>query len=618
MGTGMVQDMMAAEGDRQAALKLLGSIFGFSRFRPGQAEIVQSLKAGENLLVVMPTGGGKSICYQIPALLLDGLTIVVSPLTALMDDQVAALRANGAAAAAIHSGMPRAEQVQAWKAAAASEVKLLYMSPERLMTDRMIAALKRRPPVMFVVDEVHCLSRWGVAFRPEYERLAELRTLFPNARIAGFTATADKATRRDINIKLLGGEGREVIRGFDRPNLQLTVRPRQNWKRQLLAFLEPREGEAGIIYCLSRAATEEVAAFLMTQGYNAVAYHAGQPSDMRRAAQNRFMTDRGLVMVATIAFGMGIDKPDIRFVVHLSLPGSMEAYYQEIGRAGRDGEPAETIMLFGLDDMVKRRRFIEEEGGDEAHRAREHKRLDALLAYAEASSCRRRALLAYFDDESAETCGNCDICLNPPKMRDGAREAQILMDTVRSTGSVFGASHIIDIVRGIKTARVQERGHDQLAGFGAGASMAKNWWQAFVRQMLAAGLLDLDISVYGSLRVTARGEDVCLGKASFRYKVPDTVPAPVRKEKGTKRSIASAAPLTAAESNLFEALKAERLRLAQDQDVPAFVIMRDSSLVEMAQKKPKTSDELLSISGVGPKKLEAFGAVFLTVIRQNL
>ncbi|MDH3195835.1 MAG: ATP-dependent DNA helicase, partial [Hyphomicrobiales bacterium] len=394
----------------QAAARVLHDVFGYGAFRPGQEEVVDLLAAGQNALVVMSTGAGKSLCYQIPALLSDRLTVVVSPLVALMDDQVVGLRANGVAAVSIHSGQPRDEQVANWRAVAAGECTLLYLSPERLMGERMLAAIARLDPALFVIDEAHCISKWGVSFRPEYEQLSVLNERFPGATIAAFTATADKATRADIAQKLFRGEGRIIVHGFDRPNLRLAVSPKRDWKAQLLTFLEDKREDAGIVYCLSRKFTEEAANFLSLEGFNAIPYHAGQDTETRSANQNRFMSESAVTMVATIAFGMGIDKPDIRYVCHLNLPASMEAYYQEVGRAGRDQLPAETLLLFGLDDMRMRRQFIEQDGEDEAHKMREHKRLDALLAYCEAAGCRRTALLAYFDEEMRE-CGNCDNCL---------------------------------------------------------------------------------------------------------------------------------------------------------------------------------------------------------------
>ena len=381
------------------ARDVLRNVFGYQRFRPGQEQIIDHLMAGEHVLAVMPTGGGKSLCYQIPAILMSGVTVVVSPLVALMDDQVAALRASGVDAVSLHSGMDHEARDSAWQAVRGGRAKLVYMSPERLMTDRMLTALEAVDIAMFVIDEAHCVSKWGVSFRPEYEMLSQLRERFAGATFGAFTATADAATRNDIVHKLFPGRGTILVQGFDRPNLRLGVAARDNWRRQLGAFLDGHPGESGIVYCLSRKTTEEVAAFLVGEGHNAIAYHAGQDAETRKRNQDRFMSENAAVMVATIAFGMGIDKPDIRFVCHLNLPGSIEAYYQEIGRAGRDGAAAETLMIYGLDDIRMRRMFIDQDGDDPAHKLREHKRLDSLLAYCEASTCRRKVLLAYFDEE---------------------------------------------------------------------------------------------------------------------------------------------------------------------------------------------------------------------------
>ncbi len=597
----------------QTARQVLQDVFGYTAFRPGQEEIIEALSAGEPLLAVMPTGAGKSLCYQIPAIRSERLAIVVSPLVALMDDQVAGLRANGVAAASLHSGLAGAEQSDAWHGVRSGTVRLLYLSPERLMTDRMLEALQALKPAYFIIDEAHCISKWGASFRPEYEQLSGLVELFPEATICGFTATADEATRQDIAQKLFRGRGRIIVQGFDRPNLRLGAASREAWKDQLLTFLARHQGESGIIYCLSRAKTEEVASFLDSRGLTAIAYHAGQPAETRRHTQNRFMTEPAVIMAATIAFGMGIDKPDIRFVCHLNLPSSMEAYYQEIGRAGRDGAPAETLLLYGLDDIQMRRRFIEEDGEDPSHKMREHKRLDALIAYCETAHCRRAALLAYFD-EQIEPCGNCDICLDPPDLVDGTRPAQMLLSAVIRTGQMFGVAHIIDVLRGSQNAKITQRGHDRLPTYGVGKEHSKRFWQAFARQAVSAGLLRANIERFGGLELTAEGMAVLKGQAEYRYRAI--------KERSTSKAAARTGgalrpappPAGSPDAELVAALKRLRLDLARARNLPAYIVFPDATLIDMAAQRPATLEAMARIGGVGPKKLAEFGAAFLEVI----
>lgn len=593
----------------QTSAAILRDVFGFDGFRTDQEAVIDLLSRGENALVVMPTGAGKSLCYQVPALLLDRPTVIVSPLIALMDNQVAGLRVNGVAAAAIHSGLSRMQQVDNWRAFASGACRLLYLSPERLMTERMLAALEKLDPALIVVDEAHCISKWGVSFRPEYEQLSALRDRFPNAAIGAFTATADDATRKDIAQKLFRGNGRILVQGFDRPNLTLAVASKQNWKTQLVDFLEDKKSASGIVYCLSRKFCEEVAEFLCQDGYKAIAYHAGQAADLRAANQNRFMTEEAVIMVATIAFGMGIDKPDIRYVCHLNLPGNMESYYQEIGRAGRDGLPAETLMLYDLSDMRMRRQFIEQDGEDEVHKLREHKRLDALLAYCEASACRRTALLSYFDEQS-QACGNCDNCLQPPELEDGTADAQLLFSAIRQTGQMFGGAHIIDVLRGAETQKVADRNHNLLDCHGAGAKHSKEYWNAFIRQAVAGTYLIINIQKYGALQLTSRAEQVATGGEKFALRRIEAL-KPARPKKSTKTPAIAVAD---ADKDLLAALKALRLTLAQDRKVPAFVILHDAALNEIARTRPETLDQMASISGIGPRKLEQFGQAFMDVV----
>ncbi len=592
--------------------EVLSSYFGFPDFRPGQREIVDRLLAGTHTLTVMPTGAGKSLCYQVPALIFERPTVVISPLVALMDDQVAALRANGVDAACIHSGQSRERNVEEWLRVRDGKARLIYMSPERLLTERMIAALQKLDPAMFVIDEAHCISKWGASFRPDYELLSTLPDHFPRATVGAFTATADVATRRDIAAKLFRGRGDTVVHGFDRPNLTLAVVPKTHWRKQLLAFLAERQDQSGIVYCLSRRLTDEVADALSGEGFRALPYHAGLSPEQRKENQDIFMSETAVIMVATIAFGMGIDKPDIRYVFHLNLPGSMEAYYQEIGRAGRDGLPSEVLMLYGLDDMRMRRQFIDQDGQDEDHRRREHKRLDALLAYCEATQCRRSSLLAYFGDESGP-CGNCDVCLDPPVVIDGTREAQMLLSAILRTGESFGTAHIIDILRGAKTAKIEERGHDSLPTYGTGADHPKPYWQAFIRQAVAGGYLSINIEGFGGLTLTKKGQAVLRGEEVFYYR---EIPKSTRGDRPA-RAARDTVSMEGVDGDLLAALKALRRDLAKDRNVPAYVIFADATLHDMCRLRPETLDQMAMVSGVGPKKLADFGTLFLRRIMET-
>ena len=589
----------------------LKQYFGFSQFRDGQEDVVAQILSRQNLLAVMPTGAGKSLCYQLPAMLLDGRTIVVSPLIALMNDQVAYLQSLNLPAEKIHSHADYNDNADIWRRFVSGEVKILYISPERLMTERMLAALEHVPVELFVIDEAHCISKWGAAFRPEYDQLSGLQHRFPNAVLTAFTATADKATRQDIVDKLTGKRAHIIVKGFDRPNLSLAVALKDGWKQRLLAFVEARKGLSGIVYTLSRRETETVAAFLSDNGHKSVAYHAGQEAHQRQQGQDRFMTEDGVVMVATIAFGMGIDKPDIRYVVHTNIPGSVEAFYQEIGRAGRDGLPADTLLIYGLDDLVKRRRMIADGDGDEAHKLRENKRLDSLLAYCEASACRKKALLAYFD-ESQPDCGNCDNCLNPPEMVDGTREAQILLATILGTGEYFGAVHVVSVVRGQSSDKIAQRRHDELASYGQGADQSVDFWQALIRQLLAAGKIYVDLERYGALRLTPEGQQILNGDIGFFCK--KIVPRPSSQKTASARAVVAFEDPV--DQQLLARLKTLRLDLAREKNAPAYVIFSYRVLMEMVAQKPQNAAELLALNGVGPQKLEQYGALFLAAIEK--
>ena len=590
---------------------MLKDVFGFDGFRPGQEGVVDALLTGRNVLTVMPTGSGKSLCFQVPALVLGGLTIVVSPLVALMQDQVSALRLAGVAADSINSSRDRAENVAAWRRVASGETRLLYLAPERLMTERMLDALGRLDVRLIAVDEAHCISQWGPAFRPEYEALDRLRDVFPDVPIAALTATADEVTREDIARKLFDGNVETLVLGFDRPNIRLSVEMKRDAKRQLLEFVQKHKGESGIVYCLSRKKTEETAAFLATNGIRALPYHAGMDKAERDTNQNIFMSEPGVVIVATIAFGMGIDKADVRYVFHADLPGSVEAYYQEIGRAGRDGTAAEAHMLYGLGDIRMRRVFIEDEDSGDDRKRREHKRLDSLVGYCESPACRRVALLAYFG-ERLEPCGNCDVCLDPVDMVDGTTEGQKALSAVYRTGQRFGAAHIIDVLRGTLTEKVAGAGHDRLPTFGSGADFKKTEWQSLIRQLVAAGFLRLDVKGYGGLGITEKGLALLDGDEQFQYR-RDAVrrtPAKTRKPRTTE----PATELSDAQSTLLASLKELRLRLSKERGVPAYVVFSDRSLLDMARRVPRNADEFAEVHGVGAAKLKDFAEPFLSLI----
>ncbi|WP_373288191.1 DNA helicase RecQ [Chelatococcus reniformis] len=590
--------------------RVLKDVFGFDDFRPGQAGAMDALLGGRHVLTVMPTGAGKSLCYQVPALVLGGLTVVVSPLVALMQDQVAALRLAGVAADTINSSLDREANVAAWRRVAAGQTRLLYLAPERLMTGRMLAALARLDVRLIAIDEAHCISQWGPAFRPEYEDLARLRELFPVVPIIALTATADEATRADIAARLFADRVETLVLGFDRPNIKLIVEPRREGRRQLLRFVEGQAGRSGIVYCLSRKKTEETAAFLVEHGVRALPYHAGMAKEDRDANQNRFMSEAGVVMVATIAFGMGIDKPDVAYVFHTDLPGSLEAYYQEIGRAGRDGRPVEAHMLYGLDDIRMRRQFIEGEDTSPEHKRRAHGRLDTLIGFCETAQCRRQALLSYFG-EQASPCGNCDNCLDQAAHADGAAEARLILAAVAQTGQRFGSAHVVDVLLGHDTQKVRDRGHERLAAFGSGTAHKKDVWQSLIRQLVAAGFLRLDLEGYGGLAITEKGQRLGRGEGAFQYRID----APRRGERGKARPAPGAsAGADDVDSGLLAALKALRLQLARERQVPAYVIFSDRTLIDMALRRPRDLDAFATVNGVGAAKLKEFGEVFLQAV----
>ncbi len=591
-----------------AARAVLNNTFGYDDFLPGQADIVTALLAGENVLAVMPTGAGKSLCYQLPALACESLTVVVSPLIALMRDQVAALRLNGVAAGALNSATPRAEAVTTHRQLREGRLRLLYISPERLMVPGTLEGLARYSPARFAIDEAHCISQWGHDFRPDYRRLAELPEHFPDARLSAFTATADAVTRQDIVARLFGGEANTFVAGFDRPNLRIGVAPRRSGARQIDDLLDRYAGRAGIIYTLSRKEAERTAERVSSRGRIALPYHAGMDQRDRDRNQDRFLTEDGVVMVATIAFGMGIDKPDIRFVVHANLPSTVEAYYQEIGRAGRDGEPAETLMLYGMNDIRIRRLMIDDSDRPDEVKRVDHQRLNALLALCETANCRRQALLGYFG-EASERCGNCDRCLDPVETVDGTVIAQKALSAVLRTGQRFGAEHLIAVLRGEATDKVLQHRHDQLVTFGVGAEISKTLWRSYLRQLVAADVLRIAIGDYGALLPGSRGHAVLRGDENVAF---HSEAAGRQRERRRATEVPEEV-----DQALFGRLKQLRVDIAREEGVPAYVVFHDRSLMDMASRKPRSLDALVACHGVGAGKLARYGARFLEALNET-
>ena len=585
--------------------------FGFSDFRSGQEEVVRLLLNKKHVLAVLSTGAGKSLCYQLPAILFSGRTVVVSPLIALMNDQTAHLHSLKIPADKIHSHCHFRQNQATLNAFIKGEIRILYMSPEKLMMEKVLNAFQKLPIEMFVIDEAHCISKWGAGFRPEYEQLSQLKDLFPQAVLAAFTATADKATRLDIVKKLTGNRSQIVVKGFNRPNLFLSVEAKKNWKKRLLEFLAERRGKSGIIYALSRKETVRISEFLNSKGFFCIPYHAGQSSQVRQKSQDTFMTEEAVIVSATTAFGMGIDKPDIRFVVHVNLPASMEDFYQEIGRAGRDGKPADTLLFYGLQDLITRRKMIQSGEEEQEYKLRENKRLDALLAYCESSSCRKKSLLSYFGEDFAQ-CSLCDNCLSPPQLVEGTIPAQIFLSAIARTGEYFGMLHIIDVVRGVATDRVQNRRHHKLPTFGKGADHPKAFWEILARQLISSGSLNIDIEHFGALKIAKSGWDILYGRKNFSYKEV-SLPSVIKKGQKAKKVILE--KQKPKDLSLLSKLKKLRLHLAREKDVPAFIIFSDRTLIEMTNLKPQSLEEMSYVNGVGKQKLELYGEAFLEVIR---
>jgi ATP-dependent DNA helicase RecQ len=597
------------------ALHLLRTVFGYGEFRVHQGEVIERLIAGDDALVVMPTGGGKSLCYQIPAMVREGTGVVVSPLIALMRDQVIALTQAGVRAAFLNSIQTLEEARAVEGQLLAGRLDLLYVAPERLLTPRTLDLLGRARLALFAIDEAHCVSQWGHDFRPEYLQLHVLAERFPGVPRIALTATADERTRDEIAARLRLADAAQFVAGFDRPNIRYRVAPRHNGREQLARFLEEEHrGDAGIVYCLSRKRVEETAEWLQGRGWQALPYHAGLSGQVRQTHQDRFLNGEGVVMVATIAFGMGIDKPNVRFVAHLDLPRSLEAYYQETGRAGRDGLAADAWLAYGLQDAIALRNMVDGSEADDRHKRREREKIEAMLAFCELATCRRQALLRHFGEEHSGACGNCDNCLEPAAQWDATEAAQKALSCVYRTGQLFGVAHLIDVLLGKAGERIAQWGHQRLSTFGIGADLTAVQWRGVYRQLIARGLLAVDSAGHGSLKLTERSRAVLRGeeRVLLRQEAP-------RAHRAARRTGAARDPrlVSAAQQPLWEALRARRRQLAEEQAVPPYVIFHDATLLAMAEHRPGTHEELLQISGVGERKLARYGDAFLAVIRDH-
>jgi ATP-dependent DNA helicase RecQ len=594
----------------KTSLSILQQVFGYPAFRPPQEDIVDTVINGGDALVLMPTGGGKSLCYQIPALARPGCGVVISPLIALMQDQVEALRLLGVKASYLNSSLDPASARQVEQQLLSGELDLLYIAPERLTQERTLQLLQQCQVALFAIDEAHCVSQWGHDFRADYLQLSLLHEVFPDVPRIALTATADARTRMEIIQRLTLGEARQFIAGFDRPNIRYRIALKRNPKQQLLQFLQQEhDGDAGIIYCLSRNKTEEMAAWLRQEGFNALPYHAGMDAASRSLHQSRFLREDGIIMVATIAFGMGIDKPDVRFVAHLDMPKTIESYYQETGRAGRDGNPADAWMIYGLDDVIKLRQMMENSEGSEEHKRAEQHRLNAMLGLCEITTCRRQTLLAYFGETLTQACGNCDTCLEPADTWDATEASRMALSTAYRTGQRFGVNYLVDVLHGANSDKIFQFGHQHLPVYGLGKTLDKNQWRSVFRQLVARGYLSVDIERFGGLRLEEKCRPLLRGdeKIALRQDLK-----PVINAKKTKKSRIMLDDSLDAE--LWEHLRAQRRRLANQEGVPPYIIFGDQTLREMCLMRPRDLESFAMLSGVGERKLEKYGDAFLSVI----
>ena len=616
----------------QKAQQILSRVFGYHSFRGPQREIILHLARGGSAIVLMPTGGGKSLCYQIPALMRSGVALVISPLIALMQDQVEALVGNGVRAAFLNSSLTAQEARRICAKIFSGQLDLLYVSPERAIMDGFLDMLGSSRLALIAIDEAHCVSQWGHDFRPEYVQLAKLREHFPGVPWVALTATADEATRSDIINHLGLQEAKRFITSFDRPNIYYSICAQASGmaetRRRFLAFLQNKhQGDSGIVYCLTRKDVEKTAQWLCDLGYDALPYHAGMSNEERAANQTRFVQEEAIIMVATVAFGMGIDKPNVRFVAHFCLPSSVEAYYQETGRAGRDGLPSSAWLSYNMSDIVMRQNFIENSSADELHKNIERRKLRALLGFCETVSCRRRALLEYFGEEAKDHCGYCDNCTNPPHSVDGLVYAQKALSCVYRTGQLYGVAYLIDVLRGAKTERLLSQGHDKLSTYAIGKELSVKQWTSVFRQLMAAGYLKVDLAGYGSIKLTKRSRDILEGKIKLPLRIDEEIKASqIKKEAKQAKRLAlntlterSEANLEARSvSELFEVLRRKRMELARQEGIAPYLVLHDASLLAMAQQRPRTLGELAKISGFGVVKLQKYGTAMLSVIAEFL